>query len=133
MKPQKPVGSEDTGACGWDTARFDTSIRCVQYGAAGDVISAGDSAGRIHFICAQTGKKLLCPLQRRVDGEVKSVVWSPCGEKTAAACNVQMGLMKCSYSVQIFTEEGSAGTFVCQSTLNVGSNVKSVQFSPGGL
>jgi hypothetical protein len=41
--------------------------------------------------------------------------------------------MKCSYSVQIFTEEGSAGTFVCQSTQNVGSNVKSVQFSPGGL
>ena len=63
MKPQKPVGSEDTGACGWDTARFDTSIRCVQYGPAGDVIAAGVSAGRIHFICAQTGEKLLCPLR----------------------------------------------------------------------
>ena len=34
--------------------------------------------------------------------------------------------------MKIFTQEGSAGTFVCQSTLNVGSTVYSVAFSPDG-
>jgi hypothetical protein len=48
------------GASGWDTARFDSGIRSVQYGPAGDVIAAGDSDGRIHLICTQTGAKILC-------------------------------------------------------------------------
>ena len=46
------------GACGWDTVHFDAPIPCVQYGPAGDVIAAGDSNGRIHLICAQTGEKI---------------------------------------------------------------------------
>ena len=51
------------GACGWGTARFDAGIQCVQYGPGlGDVIAAGASDGRIHFICTQTGEKILCPL-----------------------------------------------------------------------
>ena len=50
------------GACGWDTARLDAEIMCVQYGPGGDVIAAGDNDGSIHFICAQTGEKILCPL-----------------------------------------------------------------------
>ena len=37
------------GACGWDTARLDAAIMCMQYGPAGDVIAAGDSDGRIHL------------------------------------------------------------------------------------
>jgi WD40 repeat protein len=102
------------GACGWDTARLDAEILCVHYGPAGDVIAASDGDGRIHFICAQTGEKILCP--RKVDGEVKSVVWSPCGKKMAAACSVETRFMQYDGSVKIFTEEGSAGTFVCQST-----------------
>ena len=48
------------GASGWDTARFDFNIMSVQYGPAGDVIAAGDSDGRIHLICTQTGAKILC-------------------------------------------------------------------------
>ena len=48
------------GASGWDTARFDSGIMSVQYGPAGDVIAAGDSDGRIHLICTQTGAKILC-------------------------------------------------------------------------
>ena len=80
MKPQKTVGSEDTGACGWDTARFVAAIRCVQYGPAGDVIAAGDEAGRIHFICAQTGEKILCPL-RGHSNVVGSVCFSSDGKK----------------------------------------------------
>ena len=51
------------GACGLGTAHFDAAISCVQYAPAGDVIAAGDSDGRIHFICAQTGEKNLCPLR----------------------------------------------------------------------
>ena len=50
------------GACGWGTVHIDAKIYCVQYGPAGDVIAAGSSDGRIHFICAQTGEKILCSL-----------------------------------------------------------------------
>ena len=48
------------GASGWDTARFDSGIKSVQYGPAGDVIAAGAEDGRIHLICTQTGAKILC-------------------------------------------------------------------------
>ena len=71
------------GACGWGTARFDAGIRCVQYGPAGDVIAAGSSDGRIHFICAQTGEKILCPLSGHSHW-VLSVAWSPDGTKLAS-------------------------------------------------
>jgi hypothetical protein len=47
------------GASGWDKARFDAVIHCVQYGPAGDVIATGDADGFIHLICAQTGEKIL--------------------------------------------------------------------------
>ena len=72
------------GACGWGTARLDAKIRCVQYGPAGDVIAAGDDDGRIHFICAQTGEKILCPL--KFDSSVRSVAFSPDGTTLAAGC-----------------------------------------------
>jgi hypothetical protein len=68
------------GACGWGTARFDAGIHCVQYGPAGDVVAASDSDGRIHFICAQTGEALLCPL-RGHSGVVRSVCFSSDGKK----------------------------------------------------
>ena len=60
------------GASRWDTARFDSGIRSVQYEPAGDVIAAGAEDkrnhliaagaedGRIHLICTQTGAKILC-------------------------------------------------------------------------
>jgi hypothetical protein len=47
------------GASGWDKARFDARMFCVQYGPAGDVIAIGDADGFIHLICAQTGEKIL--------------------------------------------------------------------------
>ena len=71
------------GACGWGTARLDAGIECVQYGPAGDVITAGDDDGRIHFICAQTGEKILCPLKAHSDA-VRAVAWSPCGQWLAS-------------------------------------------------
>ena len=68
------------GACGWGTVRFDADIHCVQYGPAGDVIAAGSSDGRIHFICAQTGEKILCPL-RGHSAVVRSVCFSSDGKQ----------------------------------------------------
>ena len=86
------------GACGWGTARFDAAIHCVQYGPGlGDVIAAGAADGRIHFICAQTGEKILCPL--RCDSEVRSVAYSPDGTKLAA------GLYYPSNSVVVFNTQ----------------------------
>jgi len=119
------------GACGWGTARFDAAIQCVQYGPGlGDVIAAGDSDGRIHFICAQTGEKILCPVN--VDESVSSIDFAPCGNKLAAAFNIyQYGSFK-EGGVKIFSNQGSAG-FVCQSTLSGHSHwVLSVAWSPDG-
>ena len=82
------------GACGWGTAHLGAAILCVQYGPAGDVITAGDSEGRIHFICAQTGKKIVCPLE--VGSAVLSVAYSPDGTKLTA------GLGGPSNSVVVF-------------------------------
>ena len=67
------VQNTDEIAAGMDAAisrfgRIDAAINCVQCGPAGDVIAAGSSDGRIHFICAQTGEKIVCPLS--VGGEV---------------------------------------------------------------
>ena len=71
------------GACGWGTVRFDAGIHCVQYGPAGDVVAASDSDGRIHFICAQTGEALVCPLSGHRYG-VNSVCWNNDGTKLAS-------------------------------------------------
>jgi len=48
------------GASGWDMAGFEKPVVSMQYGPAGDVIAAGDSSGRIHLICTQTGAKFFC-------------------------------------------------------------------------
>ena len=67
-----------------------------------------------------------CLSTLKVDGEVPSVVWSPCGKKMAAACNVYKGGGNWDGSVKIFTQEGSAGTFVCQSLSGVDGGIWSV-------
>ena len=74
------------GACGWGTARFDAGIQCVQYGPGlGDVIAAVADDRRIHFICAQTGEKILCPLTGHTD-RVTGVCFDPTG-KTIVSCS----------------------------------------------
>jgi len=108
------------GACGWDTARLDAAINCVQYGPkAGDVIAAGDSDGRIHFICAQTGEKIVCPLSGHSD-DVNSVAWSPDGTKLASGSDDQ--------TVRIW--EAATGKQLRQ--LKVDSSVGSIAYSPDG-
>ena len=65
-----------------------------------------------------------------VGGSVSSIDFAPCGNKLAAACNNYGDEIS---SVQIFSKEGSAGTFVCQSTLSGHSRiVNSVSWSPDG-
>jgi len=108
------------GACGWGTARLDAAIRCVQYGPAGDVIAAGDDTGRIHFICAQTGEKILCPL--RCDSAVLSVAYSADGTKLAA------GLDRDSNSVVVFNTQTNEQ--IC--SLSGEKQIFSVAFSPDG-
>jgi hypothetical protein len=77
---------------------------------------------------AASGEQL-CSLN--VDGQVFSVDWSPCGSKMAATCNVFNG-GSWHGSVKIFTTEGSAGTFVCQSTLRVDRAVLCLRYAPNG-
>jgi len=108
------------GACGWGTARLDAAISCMQYGPAGDVITAGDYGGRIHFLCAQTGEKILCPLKAHSD-YVRVVTWSPCGQWLASGGHDRM----------IFIYD--AKTFEVKSSLRGHSAVvRSVCFSSDG-
>ena len=73
-------------SCGWGTASFDAELRCVRYGPGGDVIAAGDSAGRMHLICAHTGEKILC-LATLEATTIEHLEFSSDGSKIAATCN----------------------------------------------
>ena len=56
----------------------------------------------------------------RVDGEVSSLDFSPCGSKIAAAFNVLDDDYDFeSGGVKIFGMVGSTGTFECESTLTL--------------
>ena len=86
----------------------------------------GDS---VVFIDAQSSE---IKSSLNVDGSVYSIDFAPCGNKFAIACN---NYLSSSYSVQIFSQDGSTGNFACQSTLNVDAGiggVQSVSFSPSG-
>jgi len=111
------------GACSWGTARFDARIQCVQYGPGlGDVIAAGASDGRIHFICAQTGEKILCPL-RGHNSEVMSVSWSPDGTRLASG----------SLDARVLIWDAASGEQLCSLNVDAGiGGVQSVSFSPSG-
>ena len=96
------------------------SVNCVDFSPDGLTIASGsgdpfggdDNSVRVWDV--KTGKQLW---QLKVDGDVDSIDFAPCGNKFAIACN---DFNSDSYSVQIFSQEGSTGNFACQSTLNVG-------------
>jgi len=104
------------GACGWGTARLDAAINCVQYGPAGDVITAGDDDGRIHFICAQTGEKIVCPLS--CDSPVLSIDWHE--NRIVAGC----------YDGTIKVFDAQSGDRLA--TVRCDNAVRSVAYSPDG-
>ena len=85
----------------------------LAYSKDGKRLARGEG-NNVVVCCAGSG---LEQCQLNVDGQVSSVDWSPCGKKMAAACNVHKGFGQFDGSVKIFTQDGSAGTFVCQSTL----------------
>jgi len=102
----------------WGTARLDAAIHCVQYEPAGDVITAGDDDGRIHFICA-AGEKILSPLTGH-QSLVSSVHFSPDGTR----------LVTGSYDKTVKFWNPETGEELCQ--LKVDSAVMSVAYSPDG-
>ena len=108
------------GACSWGTAHFDAAINCVQCGPAGDVIAAGDDDGRIRFICAQTGEKILCPL-RGHGRKVMSVSWSPDGTRLASG----------SVDKTVLIWDAASGEQLCSLTGH-SDGVTSVSWSPDG-
>ena len=69
----------------WRETGVDEEIYCLSYAPSCDVIAAGSESGKIVFINAQTGEKILCSL--KVDGQVESLDFSPCGTKIAATSN----------------------------------------------
>ena len=68
---------------GWREARLGERIMCMSYTPGGDIISAGGSEGSVFFMSAQTGEKILCPLNAHSDW-VRAVSWSPCGKWLAS-------------------------------------------------
>ena len=107
------------GASGWDTARLDAAICSIQYGPGGDVIAAGDGEGRIHFVCAQTGQKILSTL-RGHDRKVMSVAWSPDGTRLASG----------SIDTTVMIWDAASGEQL--RSLSCDSTVDSVVWSPDG-
>jgi len=112
-------------------------INSVAFSPDGSLIAAGDGAwheaGTIRLYNTATGDPFGSPLS--FDGQVESVDWSPCGNKLSAACNDVTGRgghPATPYSVQIFSQEGSTGNFVCQSTLRSKERINCVAFSPDG-
>ena len=60
-----------------------------------------------------------CLSTLKVGGDVPSIDFAPCGNKFAIACN---NYNSSSYSVQIFSQDGSTGNFACQLTLMAASS-----------
>jgi len=83
----------------------------VCFSPDGTKLASGSYDCTVRIWDAASGEQL-CSL--KVDGDVRSIDFAPCGNKFAIACN---NYNSSSYSVQIFSQEGSTGNFACQSTL----------------
>ena len=111
------------------TIQGEKGVGSLAYSKDGKRLARGEG-NHVVVCCAESG---LEQCQLNVDGQVSSVDWSPCGKKMAAAYNVFRGFGQYDGSVKIFTQDGSAGTFVCQSTLRAHSDwVRAVAWSPCG-
>ena len=73
----------------------------------GKTLASGGEDGAVKVWDAKTGQ---CEATVDCGAEVRSVGFAPCGSKIAAACGNDVKILKSQGS-------GSAGTFVCESTL----------------
>ena len=86
-------------------------IRSVAFSPNRKQVASGSDDQTVRIWNIETGA---CEWTVRVGGVVFSIDFAPCGTKLAATCN---NFNDGSFSVQIFSKEGSTGNFVCQSTL----------------
>jgi hypothetical protein len=82
----------------WREARFDSELRCLSDGPSG-VIAVGSDDGKIHLIDAQTGQKILSPVN--VDSTVYSVAYSPFGDTVAVGCGSGKVLLVDALTTQV--------------------------------
>ena len=81
--------------------------KCVTVSPDGKTLASGGEDGAVKVWDAKTGQ---CEATVDCGAEVRSVGFAPCGSKIAAACGNDVKILKSQGS-------GSAGTFVCESTL----------------
>jgi len=106
----------------WRETRVDGDILCLSYAPNCDIIAAGCESGKLFFINAQTGEKILCPVS--CGDIVLDVSFSQDGQRIAAACYD---------GVYIFSLNQRSQDFEIQSEppLRCGGEVNSVQFLTG--
>ena len=90
----------------------------VCFSADGKFIASGSRDKTVKIWSVGSAGTFECKSTLRVDGEVSSLDFSPCGSKIAAAFNVLDDEDDFeSGGVKIFGMVGSTGTFECESTL----------------
>ena len=104
-------------------------VQCVTFNGTGDTIVAGCDNGNIFFINTTTSQVREPPL--KVDGEVSSLDFSPCGTKIAAASNDYRNR---KYEIKIFILNPLSGDWEIGSEppLRVDGEVSSLDISPCG-
>eukprot|EP00802_Teleaulax_amphioxeia_P012750 Tamp_12795.p1 GENE.Tamp_12795~~Tamp_12795.p1 ORF type:complete len:357 (+),score=74.35 Tamp_12795:197-1267(+) len=105
-------------SCDCSTAQLGESIYCVRYSPSGDVLAAGSAIGRMHLICAQTGKTVSSVSAHT--RPVEELSFHPAGETLAT----------CSKDGTVRLWDVSSGKK--HSELSVGGEVCSSAYSPDG-
>ena len=94
------------------------SVTSVCFNADGNKLVSGSYDKTLKVWSVGSSGTFECESTLRVDGQVSSLDFSPCGSKIAAAFNVFDDDYDFeSGGVKIFGMVGSTGTFECESTL----------------
>ena len=100
----------------WRDARVGDNITCLGYAPSCDVIAAGSQTGKLVFINAQTGDKILCPVSGHSRG-VSCLVFKPDDPNVLV-----------TGSLDSTCKVWELSTGACLSTLSCRSPVRSVAF-----